>query len=86
MEDITKGEPITKMALRYISKKGGQGESTVESLGKYVPYQDTKSRMAERRAFRELHKVEKAPVPTGVADRVPMEIRVKQLSLFPGIY
>jgi hypothetical protein len=86
MEDIAKGDPITKMVLRYLSKKQGQGESTVDPASKYVPYQDQKSREAERRAFGRLHKMEKAPVPSGVADRVPMEIRVKQLSLFPGIY
>lgn len=86
MEDIAKGDPITKMVLRYLSKKQGQGESTVDPARKYVPYQDQKSREAERRAFGRLHKMEKAPVPSGVADRVPMEIKVKQLSLFPGIY
>ena len=59
------------------------GESTKPGM---IP-RDAKSAAAERRAFRSLHK-RKAPTgPTGTVGPIaPMEIRIKQLSLFPGIY
>lgn len=74
---------IAKDAYRFVNKKEGMGEHTkLEKMPR-----DAKSAAAERRAFRSLHKRESADSPKGtVGPMAPMEIRIKQLSLFPGIY
>jgi hypothetical protein len=82
IRDLT-DENIAKDAFRYISKKEGMGEHTTPE--KMIT--TGKSKAAEKKAFRMLSKQQPAKGPVGtVGPIVPMEIRVKQLSLFPGIY
>jgi len=77
-----KDEDIAKDALRYISKKEGMGEHTQpEKMVK-----GSKSAAMEKKAFRTLHKKVSKGYDETVGPRTPMEIRIKQMSLFPGIY
>jgi hypothetical protein len=75
-------EDVAKDAFRYISKKEGMGEHTMpEKVMK-----GSKSAAMEKKAFRSLHKTVSKGYDETVGPRVPMEIRIKQMSLFPGIY
>ena len=74
LQDIT-DSAVAKDAFTYVAKKKEPAPDTKEQ------------RSLERRAFRKLHKKVEPTGPTGtVGERIPMEIRIKQLSLFPGIY
>ena len=86
-----KESDIAKDVLRYIAKKAGfrearPREKKEEEGASEIP-KGRRSAAAERRAFMSLSKRPEAKTPEGtVGATVPMEIRIKQLSLFPGIY
>jgi len=84
-----KESDIAKDVLRYIAKKAGYREPRLreERSKSPEPLKGRKTAAAERRAFLSLSKKPEPKLPEGtVGAKVPMEIRVKQMSLFPGIY
>ena len=87
--DLTE-ENIFRDVVRYIARKvdrKGQ-DSTVASDEPLASARETlRNRALQKRAFLALSKQETADGPKGtVGERIPMEIRIKQLSLFPGIF
>ena len=84
-----KESDIAKDVLRYIAKKAGFREprQRVERSKSPESLKGRKTAAAERKAFLSLSKKPEAKLPEGtVGAKLPMEIRVKQMSLFPGIY
>lgn len=78
LENLTETD-IQKDAFHYVSKKEDTNPKRV--------VRGEKSAYMELRAFNALHKQKQTESPKGtVGPTVPMEIRISQLSLFPGIY
>jgi hypothetical protein len=81
-----KDSDIAKDVLRYIAKKAEFRPREKKEEGGEV-LKGRKTVAAERKAFLSLSKKPEPKLPEGtVGARLPMEVRVKQLSLFPGIY
>jgi len=92
MAELAEGKALIRTLMKYLSHKQEESkpdiDDTVPALqSPYDVKTDRKSALAQRKAFNTLSKMKRAGPPKGtVGPDVPMEIRVKQMSLFPGIY
>jgi len=90
--EVSDDKAMNRSVMRYFNQKKDSSSSTVDEV---VPSltnpnifpSNKKTEIAQKKAFNRLSMMKRAEPPKGTVGSIePMEIRVKQLSLFPGIY